>query len=459
MPKMKCSGRGVCSVFGLAWLPVLLVVCLYQAQGAQAPKKEQVPKPGAAAKNGETPKADEGEGTTKSAPGAAKEETYRELPVNWELKKDTPAVLQMLRNGKFESEEEQKKFEVYFRTYYLAQWTLQDSLTKLPDSRVRLSKQWLGPFKGNEVYKHLRDKVILPFMANLAKPYPPGKAFFPTVRVNAMLTIGELNEKEAAGTTEAPTPLPAAVPALVAAIEDPQQIDAVKVAAMVGILRHARMSTVGDKDVRNRVLSEMFKLVKAADVPAGRTPEGHAWMRSQAAEILGEFGEVGAKGAVPNALAAVVADSKTPYIARCAAARALGKLNYPASGGVDPMPWACALCRLAVDACKAEPPSSSSYRARLKDRTSAASTGLTGIAPLLSDPAQKQLLSEMAPALQALLELAQHKTLDDKAVARKLVEPRDKLQELLAKQTPGPKEGKEEKKEKKEAEKEEEKGK
>jgi hypothetical protein len=39
------------------------------------------------------------------------------------------------------------------------------------------------------------------------------------------------------------------------------------------------------------------------------------------------------------------------------------------------------------------------------------------------------------------------------------VEPRDKLQELLAKQTPGPKEGKEEKKEKKEAEKEEEKGK
>ena len=61
---------------------------------------------------------------------------------------------------------------------------------------------------------------------------------------------------------------------------------------------------------------------------------------------------------------------------------------------------------------------------------------------MMSDPAQKQFLSEMAPALQTLLELAQDKKLDDKAVARKLVEPRDKLQELLAKQTQGPKEEK-----------------
>jgi len=461
MPEIKRSGRGVCPVFGLAWLPVLLLVCSYQAQAAQGPKKDQPPKAGPAAKS-ETPKADEGEETTKPAPGAAKKKTYRELKVDYEQKKSISWVKQVLRDGVFKSEEEGPKFEAFFKTYYLALWTQNENLSTLPVLRGNLYKEMLRPYKGNDVYKHLRDKVILPFMANLAKPYPLGNEFHPAVRVNAMLMIAELNDKEPASITDLPTPLPAAVPALLAAIEEPQQIDAVKVAAMVGILRHARIRAVEDKDVRKRLLSEMFKLVKMTDPPAGRTLEGHAWMRSQAAEILGEFGDAGAKGAVPNALAAVVADSKTPFITRCAAARALGKLNYPASG-VSPTPWAIALCQLAVDACKAEPPSSSSYRQRLKDRASAALTALTGtddqhkgIAPLMSDAAQKQLVSEMEPALQNMLDLAQNRSLDDKAVARKLVEPRDKLQELLAKQT---KPSKEEKIEKKEAEKEEEKGK
>ena len=57
--------------------------------------------------------------------------------------------------------------------------------------------------------------------------------YHPAVQVNAMLMIGELNSVE-----QPPTPLPEALDAMIAAVQDTKLSDAVRVAALVGIERH-----------------------------------------------------------------------------------------------------------------------------------------------------------------------------------------------------------------------------
>jgi len=258
--------------------------------------------------------------------------------------------------------------------------------------------------------------------------------------------IGELNEVEPTPST-APRPLPATVPVMIAAIRDPQQVDAVRVAAMVGILRHLKLNGISSPEARGPVRDAALEIARAAQPPPGRPPAGHAWMRAQAAEILGELGDAGPGGSIAAALAAIVADSQSStnntacFGARCAAARALGKLSYQAGAGVNPPQIATALGQLALDACAAEDGQAFSLR-RLKDRVSAATAGLIGaddqhkgIEPLMTDSASQQLLGELRPTLQAVLDTLDDKKLSSDEVIEKLTEPRTKLQKLFKKGT------------------------
>ena len=157
---------------------------------------------------------------------------------------------------------------------------------------------------GGKVYVYVRDQIILDYMNDIAsKPNDKGFIYLhPSVPVNAMLLIGELDAKDWFVGGGIPVPLSAAVPVLVVAIESPDQIDAVGVAAMAGLYRHVRLGGIATPEAKKLVGVAMYKLLKTTKPPADRTPEGHAWMRGQAAGILGEIGMAGTRAWWPRRL-------------------------------------------------------------------------------------------------------------------------------------------------------------
>jgi len=359
-----------------------------------------------------------------------------ELPIDESLSKLAPRIMAILRVEKFESDDDRQTLQRYFENYFFPQWTRPPRqgagrADDHPERRAALFKFLRGARPRSEPYDYLVDISLRKCREMAWGDFDVG------VRVNAMLTIGELNLQESR-TVEPPIPLPAAVPVMAQAVTDPKQIDAVRVAALAGLLRHAKLEGIKDPAHRKEVLSAMLGLVQAASVPPGRSPEGHAWMRAQAAAVLGSLGEVGPNGTIAAALADMAGDRKLAFSARCAAAAALGSLRYQGVGNLDGMKFVQALAGLAADACEAEesqPVEGMQRRRRLRERLAAVEKGLEGInnSKLLTTEEQKGLYNTTNQAVQSLIEAIDDKKLPDDKVLESAAEARSKLAEALKK--------------------------
>ena len=191
--------------------------------------------------------------------------------------------------------------------------------------------------------------------------------FHPAARVNAMLIISDLNTREVVqtGTPVPPEPYADAFPVMVEALGDANQIDAVKVVAMLGIHRHIESdnrqrnpqnpnSRKIDAAQLDRANTLCLAILMAKDPPAGRTVEGHAWMQRRAIDVLGALGTIGTNVNATQAVDAMVADAKAPLSLRCSAAEALGELDLPPETRLEPISTAQKLGELAVYACQRE---------------------------------------------------------------------------------------------------------
>ena len=229
-----------------------------------------------------------------------------------------------------------------------------------------------------------------------------------------MLLIGELNEKDAFLGGEIPVPLSAAVPVLVAAVESPDQIDAVRVAAMAGLFRHVRLGGVSTPEAKKLAVVAMYKLLKTGSRPrtvrpratpgyAGRRPESSAKSASRARRAWW-----------PR--------PSPPWwpMTRCSsprAARPPGHGQVEVSGARRNGSHALGprLGRLAFDACAAEAPVTFSQQ-RITERIAAVPAGLRargkskGIAPLMTTDAQKKLLADLTKAMGDLNKADAEKT-------------------------------------------------
>jgi hypothetical protein len=271
--------------------------------------------------------------------------------------------------GKF-APGEQEVFDRYYQKYALARWTEPDKAASLASFREELGNDLLSP-KTGAVRDHL-NALVLDFMKALA-----AKNYYPAARHNAMLMIGELNAVEPERYGDLPVPLPEALPVLVQALQDPKQMDVVKSAALVGILRHLELDAVKAPDDRAGIRAAALAVV-VTPRPPGRSADGHGWLRMRAAEVLGALGEVGAGGAVANALAGMVVEAASPFDTRCSAAEALGRLDYQGAAGLDALKLAAALGRLAVDACAAEAKAQAKAEAKTEAEADAAPQPLPG---------------------------------------------------------------------------------
>jgi hypothetical protein len=206
-----------------------------------------------------------------------------------------------------------------------------------------------------DAFNHLNELAarILPYIIK-------DISYHPVSRYNATLILGDLNHEKATS-DRAAIPLPQALPVLIGDIlMDPRQSDAVRVAALIGIRRHAESMREHDAMMlaagRAMTISTMLKIAGASKPAPNRTPEGHHWMRRQAVEILGALGDVGAGGAVANALVAVADEKEAPLWLRCSAAESLGRLKFKPTdaAAVKPEVVAKVLRSLSADVCRAE---------------------------------------------------------------------------------------------------------
>lgn len=319
--------------------------------------------------------------------------TFLKMPHDETLKKTRTAVMKILTAGKVAPDQEQL-FDTYYTRYSMGRWTEPANYTMLPKFRSDLRAD-LQKTKVGEAHTRIND-LVLKGMSRVATDN-----YHPVVRVNAMLMLGDLNADDT--NRDTPVPYPQAVPVMLRVIDDPQQLDAVKAAALVGLLRHARRGL--REDMRESVSASMFNLAKSAGAP-GRSPDGHAWMRSQAIEILGLLENIGNANVVANLLGQIVGDPATPMMVRRAAAAALGKLNYQIAVSLNGSALATGVARFTIAAAEAAQNESEqgkpSPSRRLKPRVLAASAGIAGLAANLRDPAQQKYAASVQDAVARL---------------------------------------------------------
>ena len=341
------------------------------------------------------------------------ERKYDSRPVDIRLKTKDSKIRAILRDGKFADPQVKADFDTFYTGYFLSRWSLQGDVTKLIKYRQDLSSHFRTAIPG-EVHDHLA-RLVLDFLTKLA-----GGDYHPAVRINAVLAIGELNSVEQSGNDKA-VPLPEALDVLIAAVESKKLSEGLRAAAMVGILRHASAGISGG-EARKKVNDVMLRLA-TADVPSGSALSGRAWMVAQAAETLGDLHAVGENNDVFTALLKIVANAKLPFLVRCAAADALGKLDYSSAGGINPVETAAALGQLAIDACKdgletTKDTASSAFRRRMLRRLDPVLMTLGGddekalkaIALLAKEPPQQTFVAGLRKAVKDTID-----ALDDKS--------------------------------------------
>ncbi len=245
---------------------------------------------------------------------------------------------------------------------------------------------------GNAASRDAYLAVVQHLTAELPKFFQDDKQRM-VVRYNAMLIYGELNSQEAppVGVGKA-SPLPAAFPLLLSTYQDDQVPAAIRVAALIGLHRHASLG-IADKNARDALRAEMVKTFTEQQPPKNATSEAHDWLRMRAAEALGYLGTTGTAPENTDVLAALLAtinNKSANFALRAEAARAMQMMDFSVPANINTPLVARALAGLVVDAI-----GTGLDRTMLKHVLNCARLGLTGPDP---DPLGRTVTNNNAVA-------------------------------------------------------------
>lgn len=257
-------------------------------------------------------------------------------PANWKWKQidaeaqtskskpPTPEISAALRSGQIG---DQQAFDD-FLNLRIAEFTWAVNDARLVDVRKNFRNQIARQATGAA-----RDRVNQTTLRRM-REMAEDAAYSPAARSNAVLLIGELNERDPApGTPGNPTALPAALPVLLDFIKTENSRsdveDALALNALVGVSRHVAIG-INDADMQRRIGAALLGVMRGADRPSHRPLEAHAYLRTRAALILAELGAPPGENGPAEALDALmrmVADHEAPVWMRYYAARGVGAIN------------------------------------------------------------------------------------------------------------------------------------
>ncbi|MBC7353101.1 MAG: hypothetical protein H5U08_12140 [Thermogutta sp.] len=355
---------------------------------------------------------------------------YLELSTDDSLAKQAGTIQRMLRDGNFSAVANgQQLFQDYYEKYFFPNWTKASNRSRLQQLRSQLIVSDLGnAARGGGPPRDLLLQIAFRTLSD----YAQNNQLDPAVRVSAVLAIGELNERErpTGGGMQPPTPLPAALPFLLNLIQDANQPDALRLAALVGLERHCACG-IPDANTRDQqVIPLLRKLAGDKNVPAERDPRIHEWFRVRAIDVLAATRQAGANGENVKFLVGFVSDENEAPSVRLAAASALGNLDYSQVQGVSPLAVVQSLGKMVLDLCVADIQSASQSGSwdSLKPRKIAqyvgcAQQGIRGVRSMLTGKPEDQLVGKFNTALDGIT-----KALNDSASAR---DPASELVRLL----------------------------
>lgn len=268
-------------------------------------------------------------------------------------------VLKHLRSELPLGPAEQLMVDNYFNLmeFKLLTGTSPEELEQLPKRRFDLFKLYILQIKQTDNHQKVID-LTFNMMQQIVM-----EEFHPVVRYNAMLIIGELNEQEVVrvgGTPSPQEPYAATLPFIIERIEDAKTTDAVRVAALVGLVRHLEWEPFRSPSkplpapVRTSMINALTKLAEMKTPPGKRTTEGQIWMRRRAVECLGLAGAVTSTPQIIAPVEKILKDNAEPLQLRCIAAKALGEMNIPAGQKMDAADLTRTLGQLATLAIKSE---------------------------------------------------------------------------------------------------------
>ncbi len=255
-------------------------------------------------------------------------------------------------------------FDFYYNKILLPSFTQthEASLNALPEERQKLFRDHLEKSAPNQdVHRYLVDLIYDAMVPVVQENYHPA------VRYNAMLIISGLNDTDTVrvgAARMAPEPMVRALPFIYEQFKKPENTDAIRVAALLGLVRHLEWDNFrGDVSAptpainpatRAAILKDLLDLAQQKDPPAGRSVEGHEWFRRRAIDGLTNASYFKVDAEIAAALDAILKDESESIAMRCAAATAVGKIAYQAPVKLDPTPTAKELGYLALLACHKE---------------------------------------------------------------------------------------------------------
>ena len=270
-------------------------------------------------------------------------------------------VGKILRNSGPPTDADKRVLDAFFSGYFfpLMTSTRADSLGNLAKARKELFQRYIGSTPSAEARTHLNTLAIKEC----------GKIAFgnyhPACRYNAVLIIGALDDKSERG--QAPVVSSTATSALLILAENDEwkgnEIpSSVKVAALVGLQRHAKFGVA--PNLAERVAKAALGVIDREEIPDDVTRTVYNWMRVQAAEVLANQFAQGPTPEVTAAFAKLIGDGSIKLPERCQTAALLKQMKF-APGGPEAQILGPALADLAWDVLTDERKAARDYQDEL----------------------------------------------------------------------------------------------
>ncbi len=244
----------------------------------------------------------------------------------------------------------------YYDGYFLPALTDVGRGDKLGALRLELQRD-LANYRSTEARAYLLKKVY-----DKALSIAGGRKYDPKARFNALLLLGDLNEREAqlrGGNPTPPLPWGKVFSQLYKIQQHPKSPDILKIGALIGMTRHVHLRSLPNRvkplnDQQKAAIGKsVIVLLVMGDVPKGRDPGAHDWMRRLSATILGLLGQSGKGDAVTKQLVEILLDEGASLSLRCECAAAVGRLDLTGSS-MDANLLAKSLGKVAADCASSE---------------------------------------------------------------------------------------------------------
>src|SRR5690606_38898057 len=127
-------------------------------------------------------------------------------------------------------------------------------------------------------------------------------------------------------------PYAASTGVILAALEAPNQSDAVIVGACLGLLKQrelygVNLGALSGQD-KKKVLNLVVATLNAKAAPEDSDKGARRWMRKRAIDVAAIIGNAGRNGNLAQALDTVIGDDTLPVDMRCSAIAAKGRLTF-----------------------------------------------------------------------------------------------------------------------------------